>query len=210
VVTNDSGAALQRWNVQHVGGGQYRVVSAANNSSWNASSDVLALISSWNTSKERCYLILPESGGFHRLLPVSSGLSLHGPATSGAIVEQQEQSASVNQLWAILPPTTPAFSRRVERHRVVRHAGRPAMAAVPGAASYSVKRSTSSGGPYTTVATGITTTNYTDTLDVAVKFYYVVTAFTGGVESPTAWKPASIRRIRGSRRTSARWAWRGA
>jgi endoglucanase len=186
VVTNDSGALLQRWNVQHVGGGQYRVVSVANNSSWNASSDVLALVSSWNTSKERCYLILPESGGFHRLLPVSSGLSLHGPTANGAIVEQQEQSASVNQLWAILPPTTPAFPAGLSAAALSATQVALQWQAVPGAVSYNVKRSASSGGPYATVATGITATTYTDTLDAAIKFYYVVTALTGGLESPNS------------------------
>ncbi len=48
---------------------------------------------------------------------------------------------------------------------------------VPGADSYTIKRATSSGGPYTDAATGITGTNYTDTglLDNTA-YYYVVSA----------------------------------
>ncbi|MDP5275783.1 glycoside hydrolase family 6 protein [Chengkuizengella axinellae] len=48
---------------------------------------------------------------------------------------------------------------------------------VSGADSYSVKRSTSAGGVYTTVATGLTSTSYTDT-DVinGTTYYYVVSA----------------------------------
>ncbi|MEO7933704.1 MAG: LamG-like jellyroll fold domain-containing protein [Chthoniobacterales bacterium] len=46
------------------------------------------------------------------------------------------------------------------------------------AQSYSVKRGTTSGGPYTTIASGLTATNYTDTsgLSIGVTYYYVVSA----------------------------------
>jgi fibronectin type 3 domain-containing protein len=46
-----------------------------------------------------------------------------------------------------------------------------------GATSYTVKRSTTSGGPYATVASGVTATSYTDTgLTNGVAYYYVVSA----------------------------------
>jgi hypothetical protein len=46
-----------------------------------------------------------------------------------------------------------------------------------GAASYTVKRATSSGGTYSTVASGITASNYTDaTVASGTTYYYVVTA----------------------------------
>ncbi len=186
VVTNDSGGNFQRWNVQHVGGGQYRVLSAANISSWNAADDVLALTGSWNTSRERCYLILPESGGFYRLLPVSSGLSLYGPSAPGAIVEQQERSGSVQQLWAMLAPTTPAFPAGLSATALSATQISLQWQAVSGATSYNVKRSAASGGPYTTIATGVTTTSHTDTVNAGVKYFYVVTAVTAGGESPNS------------------------
>src|SRR5713101_5801564 len=53
-----------------------------------------------------------------------------------------------------------------------------------GAASYNVKRSTTNGGPYTTIATGIATTNYTDTgLTNGNAYYYVVSAVNSCGES---------------------------
>ena len=52
------------------------------------------------------------------------------------------------------------------------------------ATGYTVKRSTTSGGSYTPVATGVTNTYYTDTgLANGTVYYYVVTATNGAVES---------------------------
>jgi polygalacturonase len=52
------------------------------------------------------------------------------------------------------------------------------------ATSYNVKRSTASGGPYSTIAQGITTTNYSDTqVTNATTYYYVVSALNDAGES---------------------------
>lgn len=53
-----------------------------------------------------------------------------------------------------------------------------------GATSYNVKRSTTSGGSYTTLATGVTSPSYTDsTVTNGTTYYYVVSAVVSGVES---------------------------
>jgi hypothetical protein len=52
--------------------------------------------------------------------------------------------------------------------------------AVSGAASYNLKRGTANGGPYPTVYSGLTVTNYSDAaVTNAVTYYYVVTTVSG-------------------------------
>ncbi len=56
--------------------------------------------------------------------------------------------------------------------------------ALTNATSYNVKRATASGGPYSVIASGLTATNYTDTVTVVgINYYYVVSAIIGGAES---------------------------
>ncbi|RKP53163.1 glycoside hydrolase family 5 [Cohnella endophytica] len=59
--------------------------------------------------------------------------------------------------------------------------------AASGAASYTVKRATTSGGPYTNVATALTATSYTNTgLTNGTTYYYVVSASNASGESPNS------------------------
>ncbi|MDR3456240.1 MAG: fibronectin type III domain-containing protein [Verrucomicrobiae bacterium] len=62
-----------------------------------------------------------------------------------------------------------------------------------GANSYNVKRSTISGGPYTTVGTGVAATNYMDTgLGSGTTYYYVVTAVNTVGEGVSSGQATSI------------------
>ena len=59
--------------------------------------------------------------------------------------------------------------------------------ALTNGAAYNVKRSTTNGGPYTIVASGVTATNYSDVgLAGGTIYYYVVSAVISGSETPNS------------------------
>jgi fibronectin type 3 domain-containing protein len=65
--------------------------------------------------------------------------------------------------------------------------------AVADATSYNIKRSTVSGGPYTTIATGVTGTSFTDTgVTTDTKYYYVFSAVTSDFESDNSAEASSV------------------
>ena len=76
-----------------------------------------------------------------------------------------------------------------------------------------MKRSTVTGGPYTTIASSIATTNYTDSsVATCQSYYYVVTITNAGIESPPSAEASAVPgRLPPPflTRTSARWDWPG-
>lgn len=64
---------------------------------------------------------------------------------------------------------------------------------IPGALFYRVKRALAENGPFTTIVTGVTTTNHIDgSLQNGATYYYHVTAMIGGQESPASNVRAAI------------------
>ena len=92
-------------------------------------------------------------------------------------------------LWKVSTAVTPVVAPSAPAGLVATAATSPyevdlAWTASTGATSYSVKRSTASGGPYTAIATGLGTTTYTDrSVSPGTAYYYIVTASNSGGES---------------------------
>ena len=92
-------------------------------------------------------------------MTVSSGGGSPPPAPSGLTAKAARQSGKINLSWT----------------------------GSSGATSYNVKRATVSGGPYGNIATGVTTTSYTDSgLTSGTTYYYVVSAVNSVGESPNS------------------------
>jgi endoglucanase len=172
-----TGATAQRWNLQHLGGGEYKITSAENGWSLVSGSGFYFWINNH-------YLIQSTGDGYYRIVPAGSGFCFETTASDPTVIDEKVSAGSVNQQWAILSPTAPAFPTGLSAVAAGSTTANLTWNAVTGATSYNVKRSTNSGGAYTTIATGVTTTNYTNTgLTVGVKYFYVVSAVVGGVES---------------------------
>jgi hypothetical protein len=109
--------------------------------------------------------------------------SLTGVSTlSGSVLNYQTQVGEVLTLTSTTVTNLPAPTNLTGSL----NGGAAALTwnAVPGAGGYNVKRSSSIGGPYLNVTSGITATNYTDaSLTGHTTYYYAVTALAPGFES---------------------------
>ena len=86
----------------------------------------------------------------------------------------------ISKFGAVAPPSQPTGLSAIASNAQVALS----WSASSGAVSYNVKRSTVNGGPYTTIASLITNTTYTDnTVTNGSTYYYVVSALNSGGES---------------------------
>jgi endoglucanase len=182
-----SGTNIQLWNILHRGAGQYSVQSVQDNYYWNTFNETMTWWGGDNPGKGQRFILRSSGDGYYRMMPVDSGKSYEvqnaSQAASAAIV-QNEYLGLVNQNWGILASSAPAFPTGLIATASSSTQINLTWNAVPGAISYNVKRSTTSGGSYTTIATGVTATSYSDAgLTAGIRYYYVVSAVIGGVES---------------------------
>jgi autotransporter-associated beta strand protein len=89
--------------------------------------------------------------------------------------------AQISALYASAPPSAPAAPTTVMATAASSSVVNLSWTASSGATNYLVERSLTSGGPYSVIASGITSTNYTDTgLTGSTTYYYVIAAVNNG------------------------------
>jgi poly(hydroxyalkanoate) depolymerase family esterase len=184
VTDTPSGANNQQWTLRHIGGGSYQVTPAAGGNSWDSGGSLQISPWGWGAGGSSCFIMLPTGGGYYRLFSTGSGSPLQ-PSTDNppAVNDGNIYTGAAVQQWAILSPSAPVFPIGLSVTAISATQNTLAWNAVTGATSYNVKRSAVSGGPYTTIASDVNGTNYTDTVAAGTPYYYVASAVVGGVES---------------------------
>lgn len=184
VTATPSSSNTQQWTLRHIGGGQYEVSSVAKGNSWYTYAAPLHLLPwAWGAGGNTCFIILPTTGGYYRVSDSGGGSPFEPAIDDPPFLDQDVWNGSAAQQWAIQSPTAPLFPTGLSATAISATQISLIWNAVAGATSYNVKRSITSGGAYTSIATGVTTTNYMDTVTQGTKYYYVVSAVAGGVES---------------------------
>ena len=190
-----TGDDSQQWNIEWQGNGQYRATNIAstkvldNGGTSSTGANLVIQPSSGNDSQ--LWTITPDSDGFFRVTSANSGLAVDvsgGSTADDANIVQETYTGSDSQLWmpglAVEPQPIPPTPTGLAVTPVSIYQIDLSWLATPGAVRYNIKRATVSGGPYTTVAAGVNTWNYTDTnLTAGTTYYYVVSAINGSGES---------------------------
>lgn len=192
----DAGTSVQRWNLVHRGAGQYSIGSAASSSRYwstfyNGNGDGIDL-NAWgfDGAADRRFILRPTESGHYAILVVDGGRSAEvaGASTStGADIQQWEYFGGSHQQWAVVDPAAPGIPAGLSATGITAARIDLSWDSVGGATSYTVKRASSSGGPFTPLQAGLTGTIFSDTSVVlGSNYYYVVSAFAGAVEGPNS------------------------
>ena len=190
-----TGGDSQQWDIEWQGNGQYRATNIASakalDNGGTSSTGANLVIQPWGGGTSQRWTITPDSDGFFRAISANSGLAVDvsGSSTADdANIVQETYTGSDSQLWmpgvSSAPQPIPPTPTGLAATPVSIYQIGLSWAANPGAVRYNIKRATTSGGPYTTVAAGVNTTNHTDSwLNAGTPYYYVVSAINGSGES---------------------------
>jgi hypothetical protein len=114
---------------------------------------------------------------------VTNGVRYYYVVSAANSAGESVNSAEVNAMPQQFPPAAPTGLTAFARNSEIALSWN----VVSGAASYNVKRSTNSSGPYTTVASGVVSVAYTDTgLANGTTYYYVVSGVNAAGEGPNS------------------------
>ncbi len=173
-----SSSTLQQWSLQSLGAGQYDAISVNNGSYWTTfQRSTLGTGPGYSASS---VVLRPIGNGFYRMVDSGGGLDfeVQGNSTAaGASIDKIIYSGLPNQQWAVVATSDQIFPTGLITYRDSAGNVQLSWTAASGAVSYNVKRATASGGPYTTIATGVSAAGYVDTTALAnTAYYYVISA----------------------------------
>jgi len=223
------GGDTQQWTLTWQGNGSYLATNVSRNKALDIGSALsagasLAIQSSGGGIGQQ-WKFTPDGDGFFRLESTNNGLVAdisNGSTTAGANIVQSLSSGKMSQQWmpaiASARQPTPAAPANLAATAVSLSQIDLTWTASPGAVSYNLKRATASGGPYTTVFTGLNGTAFSDTtLSRSTPYYYVLSATNGSGEGensaqatattlplpPSA--PTELNVMRGTNRATLSW-----
>ena len=159
---------------------------------WTPATSTNVLISTAGSAVDNVLAVYTGSAlaGLQPVAASESNLGLFQPAQAGLYVQAGTTyhiavaSANSNSAGSLVLTITPMAFVSGLTATVVNSQIQLQWNAYAGATGYNVKRALVSGGPYTTIASNLITTSFTDTNISGYKtYYYVVTMITGGVES---------------------------
>lgn len=187
-----TGASTQQWNLNNLGSNIVTLMIPGTTEALEvpgaSTSAGLALdVSAYTGGTHQQWTIVSVGSGFYEVVNVNSGYETnvaYNSTASGGYICQWFAGNVSNGVWSftsasvVNPPTAPT--------NLTATAGTSQVGlswtASTDATSYSIYRGTSAGGESTTaIATGITTTTYTDTsVNNGTAYYYKITAVNGG------------------------------
>jgi endoglucanase len=176
------GSNIQQWTLQNLGAGQYKVTSTSNGYAWNANGgtgSALGMTSGWSLNGAQMFILQPTGDGLYAITTVNNGTNLDissGSTANGAGVVQDSIAPGANQQWAIIGAADQVFPGGLVAFRDSAGKVQLSWSTTPGATSYNIKRATSPGGPYTTIATNVAGASYVDNALRTTTYYYVVSA----------------------------------
>ena len=193
VQSSATGGSDQLWSFQNIGSNQYRIVNGLNHrylDVYGASSDDGANVNLWDYTggTNQIWVIEPTSEGYYTVKALHSGKCLavnQGSTSDGANALQWSANGAPDQEWLIEPAAlgTPTGVAATTANGLVTLTWN----AIPGSVKFDIKRSTTSGSGYTTIATGYPYNTYYDSMMApGATYYYVVTARNFSDESPAS------------------------
>lgn len=195
-----NGQLNQHWEVENIGGNQYRIRSLLSSRyldvyGYSTANNGNIQIYDWAGTDNQKWIIQPTSEGYYTIKGVQSGklVEVTGISTAdGANVVQYDANGGPHQEWSIEPLTVSAPTGLAANtgNRLVALTWN---SSTSGSTRFNIKRSTTSGSGYETIAVKHNYTTYYDSfVNPGTTYYYKVSAVNRAGESADSAEVSAI------------------